>query len=980
MSNIVGEGFDKYVVEQVATRQAILGSAARTNENLVWENTRNSFVKLVSSADIVNLQVTNPDGKITNKGSFGGGFTQGSQLAEKYVLFNGVTDESPRTGTAETYQRAGLDTSRVFNNVGAYGLGGSEYGISPMPGITSANIKTEARGSLKTATIQVKANNKNQFDIISTLYLRLGYLMLLEWGNNCYYKNLNTFIADNNASLADDFLTAKYNYNTFLDKIEEKRKETYGNYDALIGKVVNYNWTFNRDGSYDITIILRSVGDVVEALKANILLPGVAAQDSGSSAPSGSAGFDAVDPNRGYASPDSIIVAFSHAHSIGAKFAEIQYQLYTDRSGANLDQFSPNGMQTLKGKYGNKEYIDYAAQAFENNRVEYYVRFGAFLDYLQNTTIPNIKNGGKLISFDDVNSENILSYSPGRQISADPRICNFKCEGITDYSIFPNAENPFRPEGSNSYMKLMFVYFNFVFILRLLEDLKDKDGKVPLIDLLNGMLKGYCKATGNFNNITAKINTETNKIIFIDETALPDRDSLIVNKDTVQFNVYGLKGGGSFVRDMQLKTEITPDLANMITIGSTAAGYVTGQDATMLSNLNKGTRPRISSEITSPDTTAGNDENQDTETRYKNALTAYGNFIKTIASYKNETLPKWNEDSFNNFTNTQVQLLEYDQKQATEEARKTNPYASSPNNGFLPFNLSLTMDGLGGMKIYQKYTIDSTFLPENYPDAMEFIISGISNNIQGNVWTTNIDSLAIPKVSKATKKKLQPPTPVDPTVAGNEPPQDPVSHTDIATVSVLRNTIVRIAKSYVGNRELPAEYVQKSNGSIYNKNDNKGFVDSTFQTKIANVGWFSSNSSAWCGWFTKLVWNEAYTEVGSTDPAVKSIASTTLNNFIASGGPLTGGVSLTYNNMKALGQAVDFIKGKTQIFPGDLIVYSYSHIGVAGTTDNKKRTYESIEGNSSSTDARNGGQVRYLKNRKMDTQSIRGIIRVVEPK
>jgi hypothetical protein len=400
----------------------------------------------------------------------------------------------------------------------------------------------------------------------------------------------------------------------------------------------------------------------------------------------------------------------------------------------------------------------------------------------------------------------------------------------------------------------------------------------------------------------------------------------------------------------------------------------------MLSNLNKGTRPRISSEITSPDTTAGNDENQDTETRYKNALTAYGNFIKTIASYKNETLPKWNEDSFNNFTNTQVQLLEYDQKQATEEARKTNPYASSPNNGFLPFNLSLTMDGLGGMKIYQKYTIDSTFLPENYPDAMEFIISGISNNIQGNVWTTNIDSLAIPKVSKATKKKLQPPTPVDPVVAGNEPPQDPVSHTDIATVSVLRNTIVRIAKSYVGNRELPAEYVQKSNGSIYNKNDNKGFVNPTFQTKIANVGWFSSNSSAWCGWFTKLVWKEAYTEVGSTDPAVKSIASTTLNNFIASGGPLTGGVSLTYNNMKALGQAVDFIKGKTQIFPGDLIVYSYSHIGVAGTTDNKKRTYESIEGNSSSTDARNGGQVRYLKNRKMDTQSIRGIIRVVEPK
>lgn len=980
MSNIVGEGFDKYVVDQVATRQAILGSAAKTNTYLVWENTRTSFVKLVSSADITNLQVTSSDGKITKIGGFGGGFTQGSQLAEKYVLFNGVTDESPRTGVAENYQRAGLDSRRVFDNVGAYGLGGTEYGLNPMPGILSANIKTEARGSLKTATIQVKANNKGQFDIISTLYLRLGYLMLLEWGNNCYFKDLNTFISDNKSSLADDFLTAKYTYNTFLDKIEEKRKEACGNYDALIGKVVNYNWTFNRDGSYDITIILRSVGDVIEALKANILLPGVAAQPSGSSAPSGSAGFDTVDPNRGYASPDSIIVAFSHAHSIGAKFAEVQYQLYTDRNGANLDQPNTNGMQTLKGTYGSKEYIDYVAQAFENNRVEYYVRFGAFLDFLQNTAVPNIKNGGKLISFDNINSENILSYSPSRQISADPRICNFKCEGITDYPIFSNAENPFRPVGNNSYIKLMFVYFNFVFILRLLEDLKDKDGKVPLIDLLNGMLKGYCKATGNFNNITSKINTENNKIIFIDETALPDRESLIVNKDTVEFNVYGLKGGGSFVRDMQLKTEITPDLANMITIGSTATGYVTGQDATMLSNLNKGTRPRISSEITSPDTTAGADENQDTETRYKNALTAYDNFIKTIASYKNSTLPKWNEDSFNNFTSTQVQLLEYDQKQTTEKERKTNPYASSPNNGFLPFNLSLTMDGLGGMKIYQKYTINSSFLPENYPDAMEFIISGVNNTIQGNVWTTIIDSLAIPKISKAVNKKPQTSSPVDPAINDNTPPQEPINHTNINSVSILRNTIVRIAKSYMGNQELPAVYVQKSDGSVYNKNDNKGFTDPTFQSKMENVGWFSSNASAWCSWFVKLIWKEAYTEVGSTDPAVKSIASIKLNNFAATNGPLTGGVSSTYSNMKALGQTIDFIKNKTQIYPGDLIVYNYSHIGIAGATDNKNRTYESIEGNTSKSDARNGGQVRYLQNRKMDTQNIKGIIRVIEPK
>ena len=41
---------------------------------------------------------------------------------------------------------------------------------------------------------------------------------------------------------------------------------------------------------------------------------------------------------------------------------------------------------------------------------------------------------------------------------------------------------------------------------------------------------------------------------------------------------------------------------------------------------------------------------------------------------------------------------------------------------------------------------------------------------------------------------------------------------------------------------------------------------------------------------------------------------------------------------------------------------------------------ELSKNNSSSKDARNGGQVRYIARRNMDTQSIRGIIRVVEPK
>ena len=115
MSNIIGEGFETFVSEQIKARQKILGNINKTNEEIIWENSKTSFVKLVSSADITDFTI------------FGGGFTEGKQLAEKYVLFNGVTDEIPTTNPGiETFQRSGIDTSGAYSNMGAYGLGGTQ--------------------------------------------------------------------------------------------------------------------------------------------------------------------------------------------------------------------------------------------------------------------------------------------------------------------------------------------------------------------------------------------------------------------------------------------------------------------------------------------------------------------------------------------------------------------------------------------------------------------------------------------------------------------------------------------------------------------------------------------------------------------------------------------------------------------------------------------------------------------------------------
>ena len=77
---------------------------------------------------------------------------------------------------------------------------------------------------------------------LSALYLSLGYSILLEWGNTCYFNNKEEFIPNNDISL-QQFIFDKKNANSHLGlfrEIEKKKEESNGNYDAFFGIVCNY--------------------------------------------------------------------------------------------------------------------------------------------------------------------------------------------------------------------------------------------------------------------------------------------------------------------------------------------------------------------------------------------------------------------------------------------------------------------------------------------------------------------------------------------------------------------------------------------------------------------------------------------------------------------------------------------------------------------------------------------------------------------
>ena len=297
MAKILGDPFDTYVHEQINVRQRSLAKNQKSDDDIKVFNTSTPWIRLSSSIEVsekraeklaINLGVPSAD-------------IAGSALAKKLVLFAGTTD-----GIGGT-QRGGVGYG--FNN--AYGfLSDPDQGYKPMPGISSISTTYKSNGSLKQAQVKLKCYTRKQFEALEAIYLRLGYTMILEYGHSVYFDNAGTkrnmssleipntlfypitidpekeakdaaaqVVGDQTAKDAafkkakqEAEAAAKDPYGAGnIRRIFKKNKEkSGGNYDALLAKVANFSWSLGNDLSYDITLDLVSVGDIIDSLKMNL--------------------------------------------------------------------------------------------------------------------------------------------------------------------------------------------------------------------------------------------------------------------------------------------------------------------------------------------------------------------------------------------------------------------------------------------------------------------------------------------------------------------------------------------------------------------------------------------------------------------------------------------------------------------------------------------------------------------------------------
>ena len=246
-TNIAGSPFQPYVKDQIELRKSIVSKEDRTPSDLLWLTNRNSWIRISSGVNVKDDNVYFPNEK-------------GNKLSKKYILQAGLVDH---TGGNTSYQlRSGIGPD------GAYGLGGTDFGFKPMPGLENLSIKTGGKlGTLREATIEFTCYNMEQLDIMNALYMKLGFSVLIEWGHIPFLDNKTQKLETNPIPIGFYGIKTK---EELMATIQKKRVDHSGNYDAMWGTVKNFSYSFEGNGEFKCKVDLVGAGDILESLKINL--------------------------------------------------------------------------------------------------------------------------------------------------------------------------------------------------------------------------------------------------------------------------------------------------------------------------------------------------------------------------------------------------------------------------------------------------------------------------------------------------------------------------------------------------------------------------------------------------------------------------------------------------------------------------------------------------------------------------------------
>jgi len=651
-TNIAGSAFQPYVATQIEKRKALVNQDFRSSSELNWLSNRNVWIRISSGANVSS----------ENKRYQG---LEGDALSKKYILQGGVLSHPDK----DTYTlRSGVGPD------GAYGIGGTDFGLVPMPGLIDISIKTGGKlGTLKETTFNFLCHNIEQLNIMEALYMKLGFGVLVEWGHTNYINNDTGTIETINKPLPFYGIHTK---EELLEKIADNRKKHSGNYDATWGTVKNFSYTLDGNGRFKCQVQLVGAGDILESLKVN--LSGEFKSDVAENVNTSSIYPVVSDQNLSLLNSalfniyQNNVVNQSNILGSYVDFTEtykgwLDYILAIDnisvtnfsknpeivRKGYNFRLLTIPGMD--KPHTGNLDSVvpEIIPEKFfarlvagyeidgeglnENDDTkpgleQVYITLGHLLllinklGMIYDRSTANDKANQRSYIYIDVNPETNRCYTFPGHCSLDPTICLIGSQqlpfGITS-NYFDNFKNSFTFYGDNSNApgigdanlggKFMYTLVNINYVASLMKKWRASDtkGNIYFVDLVKDILNGISKATGGYNEYRIVPDDDSNCIRILD-----DRRTTGPGQPIPDYTEIPILGKKSIVYNFDYTSKISPNTAGMIVVAAQAQPYgVQGaENALAFSHLNKGLYNRLNTVRVDSATDINQSANTDNDT------------------------------------------------------------------------------------------------------------------------------------------------------------------------------------------------------------------------------------------------------------------------------------------------------------------------------------------------------------------------------
>lgn len=763
------------VNKQLERRKALLSKTERTPEELMLLSNRGAWVRLVSGINVVpkenqarykylsvpNIANEDRDEIISELKKVG------NEDAKENILIGGTLYSKTKTqerdgkkiNVTTPFLRDGLQVNQVGlnDNSGTYSQSPT-YGYRPMPGIVSFKVASKsAYGALKEAEVGIQVNSREQLDIIDKLYLRPGYDMLIEWGNASYIDKSGEPVIHSN-SVFGDFLTAKppRDINAKIQQIKDKSEY---NYDALIGKVINFTWNYNQDGTYLCSIKLITRGELIESLNSNKHATKDNSLQKYSKENTGPGSSD-IDTS------DTISLLINSLRYINVEtFNNFKNEL------EDGDKITVVRTPELKGETHSDD-----SDTEGSKNYHWFIPLRDLFSILNQRFIERSSLEDTVFKFStDFNQGTYVTHK--LHVSSDPGICALPYKGnpqskqlagrtVRDMygNIVPttfqqayNSMNSKFEEGEFSIKSPLSILVNLDHVLDVqktfLNQKKSNLNKQQVLySFIKQILDDISTSLGGINIFDLHSDDEN------DQWVLVDRNAFGSSPESEPLPRIDITGLNSFVTNFGLSSKISNAIATQLAIGASASGLSQRGNETLLKYnedlINRyDFAPPLGTTLT---VTNEEDELLDLMDQIGNAYISY---------FAGRTYSK------SEFKDLVIKNSTFSEVYGAKE-RRSDRIDKKPTYfpGLLPMDLNLEIDGISGLKVGEAFTINPEILPKRYENKIGFVITQIENQVgNDNRWSTaltckmfNLPATAVATEIEAKKKeeaKTQPKPP-----------------------------------------------------------------------------------------------------------------------------------------------------------------------------------------------------------------------------